>query len=300
MMLRNIKNSMNTNALTINVLRNNNMRKLNNIFLIGLLGVFIHACTDVIEVDLEEATPRIVIDAALQWERGTTGNVQEIRISRTRNFFDNEPRFLQGAFVKIEDDLDNRFDFEEVEPGLYRTEAFEPALARRYFLSIQVEDELYEASEVLTPVSNIVTIFQSDDGGFAGGNREVRVFYDDPEEEENFYLFKFFTDFLAFPDFSIQTDEFTNGNVSSVSFSDEDLEVGDVVRIQHHGISRSYYNFLFRLLSQTGAAGGPFQAQPATVRGNIINQTNASNFPFGYFSISEMVEVEVEIIELAD
>jgi hypothetical protein len=200
----------------------------------------------------------------------------------------------------IEDELEQQSFFFEVEPGVYRTQTFSAALERRYFLSIQIEDEVYEASEVLTPVSNIVSIFQSDDGGFAGGNREVRVFYDDPEEEENFYLFKFFTDFLAFPDFSIQTDEFTNGNVSSVSFSDEDLEVGDVLRVQHHGISRNYYNFLFRLLSQTGAAGGPFQAQPATVRGNIINQTNASNFPFGYFSISEMVEVEVEIQDLND
>lgn len=265
-----------------------------------LFSASLVSCTDVIEVDLEEATPRIVIDAALQWERGTPGNVQEIKISRTRNFFDNEPRLVEGAFVKIEDELDNRFDFEEVAPGLYRTSTFQPALNRRYFLSVQIDDELYEASEVLTSVSTIVSVFQSDDGGFAGGNREIRVFYDDPEEEENFYLFKFFVDFLAFPDFTIVTDEFTNGNTSSVSFSDEELEVGDVVTVQHHGISRSYYNFLFRLLSQTGAAGGPFQAQPATVRGNIINQTNAANFPFGYFSLSEMVEMDIEVQDFTD
>ena len=33
--------------------------------------------------------------------------------------------------------------------------------------------------------------------------------------------------------------------------------------------------------------GGPFQSPPATVRGNIINTTNAANYPLGYFSLSE-------------
>lgn len=278
----------------------NKINKIVNFISLLLLSISILSCTDVIEVDLEEATSRLVIDASIQWERGTQGNVQDIRISKTRNFFDNETRFVEGAFVRIEDELQNLFHFEQVEPGLYRTENFQPVLNRRYFLSVQIEDELYEASEILTSVSNIVTIFQSDDGGFAGGNREVRVFYDDPIDEENFYLFKFFVDFLAFPDFSIQTDEFTNGNVNSVSFSDEDLEVGDVVTVQHHGVSRTYYNFLFRILSQTGDAGGPFQVQPATVRGNIVNETNTTNFPFGYFSLSEIVEIDVEIQELND
>lgn len=271
-----------------------------NCIVLFLIGISLWSCTDVIEVDLEEATPRIVIDASLQWERGSLGNVQEIRISRTRNFFDNEPRFVEGALVTIEDELGQLFEFEEIEPGFYRTNTFDPALNRRYFLSIQIGDELFEATEVLTSVSDIVSVEQTDDGGFAGGNREVSVFYNDPVEEENFYVFKFFVDFLAFPDFNIQTDEFTNGNVSSVNFSNEELSIGDVITIQHQGISRNYYNFLFRLLSQTGSAGGPFQAQPASVRGNIINQTNVDHFPFGYFSLSEMVEIDVVVQDSND
>jgi hypothetical protein len=33
--------------------------------------------------------------------------------------------------------------------------------------------------------------------------------------------------------------------------------------------------------------GGPFETQPATVRGNVVNETNPDNFPLGYFRVSE-------------
>ena len=34
--------------------------------------------------------------------------------------------------------------------------------------------------------------------------------------------------------------------------------------------------------------GSPFQSPPATVRGNIINNTNFDNYALGYFSVSEV------------
>jgi hypothetical protein len=43
------------------------------------------------------------------------------------------------------------------------------------------------------------------------------------------------------------------------------------------------------LLDVAGSNGGsPFATPPATVRGNIINQTNNDNFALGYFQLSEM------------
>jgi hypothetical protein len=49
---------------------------------------------------------------------------------------------------------------------------------------------------------------------------------------------------------------------------------------------------MFTLLQQgSEEGGGPFETQPATVRGNCINQTNQDNFPFGYFRLSEVDEV---------
>ena len=64
------------------------------------------------------------------------------------------------------------------------------------------------------------------------------------------------------------------------------------VTIRNYGISHRFYNFMFTLLQQgSEEGGGPFETQPATVRGNCINQTNQDNFPFGYFRLSEVDEV---------
>jgi hypothetical protein len=42
------------------------------------------------------------------------------------------------------------------------------------------------------------------------------------------------------------------------------------------------------LLGIAGTNGGsPFQTPPATVRGNIVNQTNFNNFALGFFRLSE-------------
>ncbi len=44
-------------------------------------------------------------------------------------------------------------------------------------------------------------------------------------------------------------------------------------------------NILLDIAGSSG--GGPFQTPPATVRGNIKNETNFDNYPLGYFRISE-------------
>ena len=35
------------------------------------------------------------------------------------------------------------------------------------------------------------------------------------------------------------------------------------------------------------SSGGPFATAPASVRGNIVNTTNATKFAYGYFNLSE-------------
>lgn len=253
------------------------------------------SCLDVVEVDLEEATPRIVFDASIKWENGNAANVQIITATRTRNFFEDEIDQVSGAQIQISDPNNNIIQFEETEPGRYVTNDFTAELNEEYQLNIELEGKNYRANERFVNRTFIDSIVQGDEGGFTGDQKEVIVYFTDDANEENYYLTRFDTDFLAFPDIDIQTDEFNNGNRMSASFSSEDLESGSVVEIEFYSISKSYYDFLFRLLLQTGSAGGPFQAQPATVRGNIINLNNFDDFPFGYFSLSTFEKVSYTV-----
>ena len=77
----------------------------------------------------------------------------------------------------------------------------------------------------------------------------------------------------------------------------EDLKPGDTLRFTLNGVTLNYYNYMDILLEQTGTnSAGPFSTPTATVRGNIVNQSNFNNFALGYFRLSK-TEVSEYIIQ---
>ncbi|WP_010227727.1 DUF4249 domain-containing protein [Gillisia marina] len=260
------------------------MRTLLNLFLSTIL-IFLFSCEEVVEVDLQESEPRLVVEASIIWEKETSGNNQIIILSTTASFFNSENPPAEGALVIVSSSIEEVYEFSEVAPGVYENNNFKPEIDETYTLSINYNNEIYTASEKMISVVDLENVEQSLNGGFGGDDIELKAYYSDPSEVENFYLFKFF-----FDDSSLQiyNDEFTNGNRTFAYFSDEDLKTGDQVNFQIQGISERFYEYLYILSSQAGENnGGPFQTQPTTVRGNIINTTNAENFAFGYFRLSQ-------------
>jgi hypothetical protein len=254
---------------------------------------FLSSCEDVIDVDLNEAEPRLVIEASINWLKNTPGNEQQIKLSLTAPFFNDAVPPANGALVQITDSNDMTFNFiEDGQTGIYRNDNFVPIIDETYTLSIVYEDELYTATETLKSVVPIDFVEQNDNGGFTGEDIELKAFYTDPAGIENYYFFEFTSDLVVAPTLEVYEDRFTDGNQIFGFYTEEDLEQGDVVTIRNNGVSREFYNFMFVLLQQGSEdGGGPFETQPATVRGNCINQTNPDNFPFGYFRLSEVDEV---------
>ena len=261
-------------------------------FIIFGLLLFV-SCEDVVEVDLNDSEPRLVVDGSINWIKGTMGNDQNITLSLTTPFFSNTINPVTNAIVIVSDDFDNSWEFVQNQtPGIYETNTFEPVLNRAYKLSILYDNQTYEASTTLEPVIEIDFIEQTANGGLSGEDIEIKPNYTDPENERNFYFYSFDSQFSVFPILEVYEDEFTDGNQVFAYYSEEELEQGDIVKIKSIGITESFYNFMFILLSQTNSeVGGPFETQPATLRGNVINTTNQDNFPLGYFRASEIDEI---------
>ena len=60
-------------------------------------------------------------------------------------------------------------------------------------------------------------------------------------------------------------------------------------RYYFRGVSKSYHNYMNKLITIAGSgSGNPFATPPATIRGNITNTTNNNNYPLGYFHLSEI------------
>lgn len=247
-------------------------------------------CEEVIDVDLNTAAPRLVIDASINWQKGTDGSVQKIILSTTTDFYGNVIPKVSGANVSIKNSENLNYIFSETSnTGEYQCTTFKPIIGETYVLTVVYKGQTYTATETMQSVTPIYSIQQKNDGGFSGEDYEIEVSFEDPMDK-NFYMAKIFPDIYKSPSHQVISDQFTNGNQKSWSFSDEDLKQGTAIAITHYGISEDYYNYMSKLIAVASTSGGgsPFQTPPATVRGNIVNQTDIDNYALGYFSLSEV------------
>ena len=275
--------------------------------LISIVGIVLSgACTDVVDVEVQDGPIRLVVEASLDWEKGTPGNIQRIRLRNSTPFFDtNTTTDVVGASVIVTNNSSNEeFVFEDQNNGEYLTTSFEPVLGQSYTLQIEHEGETYRATETMTPVTEITRVFQDRIDGFDDEELEVHVVFTDPIEEGNNYLFRFERRGDLLPDLEVAEDEFSNGNEIDWWYEieeDEDQNIfpfmpGDVVDIEMYGISRDYYDYIKILISQLGGVG-LFEATPVAVRGNCTNETNPENYAFGYFRLTEVDKTSYTFVE---
>ncbi|WP_446051257.1 DUF4249 family protein [Zobellia laminariae] len=266
--------------------------------IILLLFVSITSCSDVIDVEVQEGQSRLVIQASLDWEKGTTGNEQIVKLSTSTEFFDTTSNTaVTGASVSVTNDVSGaEFIFIDQNNGEYTTSEFVPVLNESYTLTVIHNGETYSANETMMTVTEITNLYQGLEDGFDDEELELHVEFTDPEDEDNFYLFKFQKQGDLLPEFEVGDDEFVNGNELDWWYEieeDEDtdkieaLAPGDVVSIEMYGISEAYYGYMDILIDQIGGVG-IFSATPVAVKGNCINLTNPDNYAHGYFRLTEV------------
>jgi len=266
-----------------------------------LLTVALTSCEDVIDVPVQTAPTRLVIEASLDWETGTPGNEQTIKLSTSTAFFETTSNTAAtGASVKVTNDTSGaEFLFADQNNGEYVTTEFIPVLNQSYTLEVIHNGETYSAQETLFAVPEITEIFQDIEDGFDEEELEVHIVFTDSPEEGNSVYVKFQRQGDLLPTLEVGDDEFINGNeVDWWIELDEDDETdkleafqpGDVVDIEMYAISTAYKNYLEILIGQIGGVG-LFEATPVAVKGNCINLTNPENYAHGYFRLTEVNKV---------
>lgn len=270
-----------------------------------IFSLFLMACTDVISVEVPFEGERLVIEASLDWEKGTLGQEQTIILSLSSPYFDDSDSVnATGASVTVTNNTDGTvFVFNEENNGEYTTTSFEPVLNQSYTLKIIYDNETYTAEETLFPLTGITSLSQSLEGGIDPELIDIEIYFEDPVDEENYYLIIYQVQGEVYPYLETESDTFKNGNTISYFYEiqdDEDseeepLEQGDVVDIELLAISKAYYNYMDLLLSQTLGSNNPFSPVPVSLKGNCVNVTNPENSPFGYFRVTESDKISYTI-----
>lgn len=269
--------------------------------------VLASSCTDVVDVELDDETPNLVIEGSLDWyidENGTLdGSEQTITLSMSSPYFSqDEITYVTGASVVVTNDsTGENYIFQDQNNGTYYTNTFEPVENQTFTLHVEYDGETYEGSDTFLPGSLIEYYGQSTEDGFDNDLIEINIYYQDDETVDNYYLIDYYRqgDVLSYKE--TNSDEFTNGNLVYDFFElddDDDIEPlqpGDVVDIYLHSLSEAYYNYMSILLYQADGTGNPFAAIPVALHGNCKN-TSGGKDAYGYFRTTQVHKITYTVL----
>jgi len=261
-------------------------RLLNLPLALALLTLLIHACTERIDVTLDETYTRIVVDGGISNDSSIYG----IHLTKTADYFYNDPApRVVGALVTLSDGTED-FLLQETEPGksgFYQVDSsFNGVIGKTYSLTINLpeaidDQDTYTASCKMMKVARLDSIalnFQPDWG--KEGFWEIRLWAQEPADEVNYYMFHYYRNDTLMTDsiwkVSISDDQYFNGSyingISAVFINNENswetLRPGDKVTLKMSGITKEYYDFISEV--QISGYNIPFfTGPPANVSGNI-------------------------------
>jgi hypothetical protein len=222
-----------------------------------------------------------------------------IKLSLSNGFYTNNITIATGATVTVTDSDNNVFNFiQNPNTPDYVCTNFVPVINKEYTLRVVYDGETYTAKNKLLATPKFEPeVEQTSTPGL--GDKEIikiKVSFQDNGLEDNYYLLSTKIPKLVFPEYFAIEDRFTQGNVMYDTYLSEDIKKDDVIKFSIRGITKSHFNYINKIIAISGQnSGSPFSTPPAVVRGNIFNQTNTENYPFGYFSLSEIDKKEYTV-----
>ena len=104
-------------------------------YILIIISILNFSCEQVVDLDLNNAKPRLVIDASIDWEKGTDGKEQEIKLTMSSPYYQNSNTPALGANVVVKNSNDETFTFSDIDnTGVYTTDSFTPELNEVYEL----------------------------------------------------------------------------------------------------------------------------------------------------------------------
>jgi hypothetical protein len=241
-------------------------------FIVGLMFVFfLTSCEKVINVDLNAAPPKIVIEGRVTNQPSEIAKVtitKSLVVSSTNSY-----PTISGASVKVTSSAGIVFSFTETAPGVYTNSALIGSPGTAYTLTVVAEGTTYTATSIMPQPVLIDSIYQES----VIGKKIVTLQYTDPLGFGNNYQFIETINGKRNENIFIADDSFLDGGLVESQFLNEqsqyDLKTGDNVLVELQCIDKNILRYLRGLqdiqLNNTVPANPP---------------SNLTNKALGYFS----------------
>ena len=271
--------------------------------LLALAGCLAAAgCERVVDVDIPDPVPRLVVEGRIERIKGAPSGRQRIRLSTTAGFFDSRPTPpATGAIVTVVDGAGRAYSFPEIEPGLYGTEHLFAHVGETYTLFLEYGGDVYEASALLRevpPIDSLYFVFEEETLFIEEEGYRAAIDFADPAGVANYYLWEQLVEGVNEipPDPGnainlVSRDELYDGQ-DVIGFQPNDeiaIASGEHAEIRQIALSRLGYEYYYALFEQNAlGSANPFSIPPATIRGNVVNLDRPHRFAFGFFGAAEV------------
>jgi hypothetical protein len=267
------------------------------IFVPLILFIALSACEKVIDIDLNEAEPRLVVEGAITLNNGPYA----VRLTTSGDFFTGEgiaPVSDADVFISGSDGQSETLV--GVGNGIYITRDLQAVPYTAYSLKIRYKDEEYTASDTLFNQVNIEELSYSvselgkggPDGSEYENHYDILCKFKDASVKRNFYLLQISINGEEITGmrgkYYLLNDERLNGQMVSYPFFGVGANANDTIKVSLSAIGPATYDY-FRTLNDALSQGG-MGSTPYNPISNVSN--NALGF-FGTFTFdSESIIVK--------
>lgn len=261
-------------------------------YILFFLILLFSGCEKVIDVDLNDANPVVVIEAKLT----NLPVLVEVNISKTGSYFGSGPATkISNASVILENNFGGRFLLKEVEEGLYKSNDVYPQTGNNYKLTVDVEGEIYEATSKLNPpvfIDSLTSVY-SEGFIFLDAGYIVNIYFGDPPNVKNYYRLKIYKNGKLkndIDDLIVFDDNMFDGHKLVIRTRNTKFKPGDKAKVELISLDKNAYEYLKTF--QEVISTNPGSAAP------VNPSSNFSNGALGYFSAYSSDEKIIEIIDL--
>lgn len=266
---------------------------MKNIFLIIISLFVVISCEREIDLNLEDQSGNIVIEANVTDQAGP----YTVRITKSVSFTQSNsyPR-VENAQVTLSDNLGQTENLQHIGNGIYQASSFQGQSGRTYTLKVQTDGKEYTSQSKMPEAVEFQGLEQ--DSFMVAGETSYTLLpiFVDPPALGNRYLFTYSVNDNPKKYFSEFSDNVNNGAPNQrpliLPNDDEDgdvkVKVGDKITVKMQCIDDAVYTFYSALLQLSGGGGGG--VTPTNPPSNI------SNGALGYFS-AHTVSVKTIVIE---
>lgn len=266
----------------------------NNISYLLFLAVIISfaSCEDIIEIDVQDSEPKIVVDALLNVVEQTA----TVRLSKTTPLYSTDTTVVDlNATVSIVDEAGNSTPLSQVTVGEYVASDLNVQAGQDMTLVVEVDNEIYSGSAIVPEFVELAKV-DTLQTAFTFGDTTV-VFYQvamewiDILDVDNFYrLQSYVNDTLETGQYFLYADTQNNGiamNRPIMSF----YQPGQNITLELYSTNESYYDFYLQVASiQEQGFGG---TTPFNPQGNMFDSDG--NHILGNFGIIQSSSINVQL-----